>query len=216
LSKFCAVSLFDLDRTLVTENSSYLFGSFLYRRRILSSAKALYCMGCYSLHAKGLLSLSKLHNKIFASLFQGKTIEPFYQAVHDFLEEDFARFFYQPALRRVKEAQDRGHYTAILSSSPSFLVERIARLCQVDEWMATSYASSHGIFSEVPFVFDGKQKSCFAARLVDRLNLSKENMTAYSDSYLDMPFLESAGTAVGVNPDRRLKKICLQRDWEIL
>jgi phosphoserine phosphatase len=39
--------------------------------------------------------------------------------------------------------------------------------------------------------------------------------TAYSDSHSDVPFLESVGTAVAVNPDRELRRVAEERGWAV-
>jgi len=39
---------------------------------------------------------------------------------------------------------------------------------------------------------------------------------AYSDSYTDVPMLESVGHPVAVNPDRVLARLARERGWEIV
>ena len=40
--------------------------------------------------------------------------------------------------------------------------------------------------------------------------------TAYSDSHTDLAFLEAAGRPTAVNPDSKLRRIALEREWPIL
>jgi phosphoserine phosphatase len=40
--------------------------------------------------------------------------------------------------------------------------------------------------------------------------------TAYSDSHTDLPFLETVGHPVAVNPDRALRRIAAQRSWPVV
>ena len=51
----------------------------------------------------------------------------------------------------------------------------------------------------------------FGAR--ERLDLSAS--TAYSDSHTDVPFLEAVGSAVAVNPDRKLHRTAADRGWPV-
>ncbi len=39
---------------------------------------------------------------------------------------------------------------------------------------------------------------------------------AYSDSMTDLPMLEAVGHPVAVNPDRELREIAEEKDWQIL
>jgi phosphoserine phosphatase len=43
-----------------------------------------------------------------------------------------------------------------------------------------------------------------------------ERSTAYSDSYSDVPFLESVGHPVAANPDRKLRRIADERGWPVV
>ena len=39
---------------------------------------------------------------------------------------------------------------------------------------------------------------------------------AYSDSFSDLPMLEAVGLPAVVHPDRRLRRVALERGWPIL
>jgi len=57
---------------------------------------------------------------------------------------------------------------------------------------------------------DGTLKAEIIARF------DSQKTIAFSDSYLDLPFLLRAHIAVAVNPKGKLKKIAKQQRWEIL
>jgi phosphoserine phosphatase len=63
---------------------------------------------------------------------------------------------------------------------------------------------------------EGQNKADYLKGLIQQLNMDRTAITVYSDSYLDLPLLNMAGRAIGVGPDHRLKRICLQKGWEIL
>jgi phosphoserine phosphatase len=114
-------------------------------------------------------------------------------------------------------AQHLGHYTLILSNSPSFLVSVFARCFGVDDWKATRYAIDHQEnLSHIDVIFQGEEKAKYVNEIASQLHISKEDVTAYSDSYLDLPFLLTAGTPIAVNPDRKLKKYSESHSWTVL
>ena len=45
---------------------------------------------------------------------------------------------------------------------------------------------------------------------------SLQDSFAYSDSITDLPMLEAVGHPVAVNPDRELRAIAAERDWQTL
>jgi phosphoserine phosphatase len=117
----------------------------------------------------------------------------------------------------LNEAKEKGYYTAILSSSPSFLVEKITAMLGVDTWDATVYQMDKlNRFSTIHHIMEGSQKAQSLFKLMEELQIVKENVTAYTDSYLDLPLLKAVGNPIGVNPDRRLKAHCLRHQWPII
>lgn len=100
----------------------------------------------------------------------------------------------------------------ILSNSPIFIVEKIAKKLKVEQFCATTYRlSAQGEMLAIDTLFDGEKKREYVKE-------HKENrpLTAYSDSILDLPFLEVAEKKVAVRPDRKLRKRAKALGWEIL
>ena len=52
--------------------------------------------------------------------------------------------------------------------------------------------------------------------LAARDGLDLAASTAYSDSHTDLPFLETVGHPVVVNPDRALRRVAAERGWPVL
>ena len=211
------VSCFDLDHTLFQVNSSFHFGVYLYKHGVFSFFTMLYLAGCYALHSLHLISISTLQNLIFEKLFLGRSYSFMHEHAKAFLAKNFYRIVYLPAITRLKQAQQEGHYTVILSSSPDFLVKLCAQRFKVDAWSATEYElDQNNCFSKISKFMLGKDKASYLQSLGDYLEVAREDMTAYSDSHLDLPFLEVAGTAIGVNPNNILRTACEENNWEIL
>jgi HAD superfamily hydrolase (TIGR01490 family) len=211
------LSAFDLDHTLFTDNSSYRFGVYLYRQNIIPLSSLIFIIGCNFRYRLGFLSITALHKKGFHRLFYGRPVTLVREWAKTFVEKHFDRLVYPPALAKLRHAQKAGHMTAILSSSPDFLIEQIAYRFGVDKWFATQYGiDKDHKFCMISQLMQGEDKARDLANLASELHLSKKDITAYSDSYLDLPFLLAAGNPVGVNPDRKLRAICLQNNWPVI
>jgi len=211
------ISVFDLDHTLLKVNSSSEFGIYLFRQKIISLSTLSMCLMNYFFHKFCNLSIKKLHKNIFAILFNGKSSSEINCQVTRFLNLKFTSFIRHSALQRLQIARQRGDYLVILSSSPNFLVEPIARLFGVNEWVATQYCENESKdLSYISSFCQGEDKADFVKLLSARFDIPLTAFTMYSDSYLDLPAMLIVGQAVGVSPDRKLKKICFQKGWEIL
>ncbi len=133
----------------------------------------------------------------------------------DFVDLYLEKFLYFPAWEKLKWAQHRGHFTCILSNSPSFLVGIIAEKFHVDAWEASEYlVDKDQRLCQIQKILRGEEKACSVEEITKRLGINKEKSTGYSDSHLDLPFLYSVGKAVAVNPDRKLKQVAEQLKWE--
>jgi HAD superfamily hydrolase (TIGR01490 family) len=215
--KYRGASLFDLDHTLLKDNSSYRFGAYLYKHKKIPLSSMLYFVGCYGLHKVGKLSLQGLHEQIFIKLFKNRSLAEFQKYSHTFLDESFESMIYSPALEKLNEAKRMGQLTVILSSSPDFLVKLFAERFGVDRWAGTRYlTNSQQNLTAISEILDGEGKAKFLHALSKEMEIPTAEITAYTDSFLDLPFLKEAGHAVGVNPDNKLRAMCHQYQWDII
>lgn len=211
------LSAFDLDRTLLKKNSSFQFGLYLYRHRHISLRALLFVLSCNIRHSLGWLPIEALHGAAFQRLFKGLSADAVQQWAEDFVADNLDPLIYPPAVDALKQAQQAGHLTVIISSSPRFLVAPIAKRLRADMWEATDYAvDKDRRFCHISKIILGKDKALHMMQLAAHYRIPKQRTIAYSDSHLDLPFMLSAGTAVGVNPNRQLRKACRRNHWPII
>jgi HAD superfamily phosphoserine phosphatase-like hydrolase len=211
------VELFDLDHTLFKVNSSFKFGVYLYKNKHLHLMKMLFLMGCYGFHKLGLLSIASIHKISARCLFAGKSLISLDKFVLEFLDKEFDKLLNPSVVNRLLLAQANGAYTVILSSSPDFLVHRIAEKFKVNEWESTRYTvNANQILQGISKTIDGHAKADFVIAIIAKLGITKQNIAGYSDSHLDIPFLEEVGIPVAVNPDKYLRKTCKEKGWQII
>lgn len=211
------ISVFDLDHTLIKANSSFKFGCFLYRQKLMSLPTLFICLSNYASHKWLGLSVQKIHKNIFRALFNGRNFSQIQEQVQAFLKLELQHLIYQPAFQRLHQAQQRGDHLVILSSSPDFLVGPISSHFKVDHWKATCYSKNNqGQLSSITHILEGHDKAEYLQSLALRLGVPLTATTVYSDSHLDLPMLQIAGKAVGVAPNKTLKKICRKNGWEII
>lgn len=210
-------SFFDLDRTLLEGNSSYHFGAYLFKHGQISFCMLVYLLLCYTLYACRCVSIEAMQHAIFKKLFEGVSAPKMRAWAQAFVASRLERLLCLSAVEEMKRAKSSGHFTAILSSSPDFLVEPIASVLGVHDWQATRYAvDEQARFSHIDTFFLGEEKAAYVKSFSCSQQIEKSRLIAYSDSVLDLPLLEAVGQAVGVNPDRPLRKICKNRQWMIL
>lgn len=211
------LSAFDLDDTLICGNTGVHFCRFLRKKKVLPLS-ILIRSWIYSIRHRFFgMSLSQLHESVFESVLRGKPLEILENYVDRFVKETLNCFLYMPAFARLKLAQKRGHYTVILSNSPSFIVKQFAKILGVNAYYATEYGvDEKNCFHKILRILEGKDKAHYVKKIANKLGIFLEQITAYSDSVLDLDFLEVAGTPIAVNPDKKLRAISLEKKWRII
>lgn len=210
------LSVFDLDHTLFRGNSSYHFGRHLYHRGHLSTVQVAWALSCYLCHKAFGMSLFTLHRTIFP-LFRGRPQAELASEVSSFLDINLDALLFPPALTRLRQAQAAAERTLILSNSPSFLVEEIGWRLGVDESLGTVYGIDQSDrLCSVEQSFEGEQKAEYVRQAAGRWGTPMSNITAYSDSHLDLPLLEMVGHPIAVAPDVKLRKLALARQWTVM
>ncbi len=210
------LSVFDLDHTLLKVNTSYCFGWYLYQKGFFSFRTLVRCLSTYGVHKFGFISIPQLHRQTFRAIFYERFLSQVSGFVQPFLDQQLDSMVNIAVQTRLQEAQKEGEYTAILSSSPDFLVRPIAERLGINLWRATKYLTTpSGRFQEVN-VFAGEDKANAIKEMSKDLKIDLSHITVFSDSFLDLPMLLIAGKAVAVSPDSRLKKWSVNYGWEII
>lgn len=178
----------------------------------------LYSLAYYAAHKTiPYFSLLALHKKIFAKIFLHKSKRSLEKHVDIFLNRFFKKMLNPVAIKCLKEARNRGDKIIILSSSPCFLVQPIAKRLKAHECIATEYKTDErGNFLSIKSVVDGKNKAKNLQDAMRRFKILDKNTFAYSDSHLDIPFLSASAHAIAINPDKILEKTSKRKGWEIL
>lgn len=214
-----SISFFDLDKTLLNTNVSKQFGEYLFQKSYFSLYRYLQLMILYIRHRFFGLTYTRLHQKTFDTVFQSRLLTTLEAHCAAFLQKYFDTLINPVVYERFRLAKAAGHYTVILSCSPTFIVGPIAQRFGVDEWHATRYdADKNGRLEVVSQVMGGKNKAHLVSLIASHQNIAKKYTHGYTDSCHDLPFLEAVGHPVGVMTygDSRLRRICERRNWEIL
>ena len=137
--------------------------------------------------------------------------------------EDFIRRAVAPHLRReildlIDGHMARGDTVVLLTGTPDFIAEPLARLLGAHGAYATRCARQDGIYTaEPPLLHPFADAKVVLAREICREMLSPmTEAVAYADSIHDLPLLLQVGRAVAAWPDPALRAIARKGNWLIL
>ena len=212
-----ALALFDLDNTLLADDSDFLWGCFLVDKGLVD--KSTYDEAnkrFYEEYKQGTLDIFEF----LAFSLKPLTLYPPEKLAT--LHKEFMHRHIEPIMtakgkKQIQLHRDKGDVTVIITATNSFVTSPIAKAFKVDALIATD-----------PEIINGKYTGkvagtpCFKEGKITRLNQwlestshNLENSTFYSDSHNDISLLECVTTPVAVDPDDELKKTALERNWEI-
>lgn len=154
-------------------------------------------------------------NKAYLS---GLDIDTVRRAANTFVEHSLVDRLRPMMLERIERHRQRGDTVALLSGTPDFLAEPLARHVGADIWCATRCARKDGVFLPAPPVVHpyGDEKLELAQAICRENGADLAAATAYADAIQDLLLLRHVGHPVAVAPDPPLKRIALRHGWEVL
>ena len=211
-------AFFDLDKTIVARSSPLALGRSFFREGLISRSlllKSLYAQLMFQLMGADEEKMERMRREA-AKMTQGWEQERVKQVVTEVSEEVVSPLIYAEALERMHDHRAAGRLVCMVSSSPQEIVEPMARMLQVDRFIATRPRIVDGKYTgDLDFYAYGPHKAAAIQELAEELGLDLRGSYAYSDSATDLPMLEVVGNPVAVNPDKALRRIAIERDWMI-
>ena len=212
-----ALALFDLDNTLLADDSDFLWGCFLVENGLVD--KAAYNdanQHFYDEYKKGTLDIFEFLAFSLKPLTQF-SMEKLAELHKAFMKKHIITAMTQKGLAQIQKHRDNGDFTVIITATNSFVTGPIAKAFQVDDLIATEPEIINdrytGNVAGTPCFQEGKITRL--KQWLENTHHNLENSTFYSDSHNDLSLLEIVTTPIAVDPDDELKATALERNWEI-
>jgi len=214
-----AAAFFDLDRTVIRRSSVLaLAGSF---RRVglisrLDLVKSVFWQVLFVLRgasAERVRSAAEDGMKVL----DGFSVEDMRRLVGDAMEPVLRPLVYDEPLHLLRRHRERGERVYIVSATLQEIVELIALDLGFDGAIGSTCEIVDGVYTGRTLrAAHGQGKADAVRELAAAEGIELVASTAYSDSYSDVPFLETVGHPVAANPDRRLRQIARERGWPVV
>jgi HAD superfamily hydrolase (TIGR01490 family) len=213
-----SLAIFDLDNTLIADDSDYLWGQFLVDQGIVDknlyeSANAKF----YDDYKQGTLDIVEFLRFSLQPLADNNP-EQLYQWRTQFIEEAIKPLMLKPAQQLIDKHKNRGDTLLVITATNRFVTEPIVQLYGIENLLATTPEFSNGRytggFNGIPCFREGKVKLLEAW-----LKNSTETMQDswfYSDSHNDLPLLKLVDHPVAVDPDEKLTQFADAAHWPII
>ncbi len=212
------LAIFDLDNTLLSGDSDYLWGQYLSEIGVVDSEvyEATnqkfyddYKAGRLDIFAFLAFSLRPLAEHPLQNLYRWR---------EDFLKRKILPLIGQPARELVESHRASGDTLLVITATNTFVTAPIAELFGIPHLIGTEPEMRDGRYTGrvagTPSFREGK-----VTRLRHWLQDSGHSLdgaTFYSDSHNDLPLLEMVDHPVAVDPDEALRQRAEQAGWPVI
>ncbi|SCN47202.1 Phosphoserine phosphatase [methanotrophic endosymbiont of Bathymodiolus azoricus (Menez Gwen)] len=213
-----SLAIFDLDNTLLADDSDYLWGQFLVDQGIVDSSYyeqennrfyKEYKEGNLDIYEFLKFSLKPLSDNPLQDLLKWRS---------QFIEEVIRPILLKPAQELINKHQQQGDILLVITATNKFVTEPIVELYGINHLLATTPE-----FLGERYTGNVAGTPCFQEGKITRLNewlqvtgYSLDDSWFYSDSHNDLPLLQLVEHPVAVNPDEKLKQYAEKSNWPII
>ncbi|QPK94040.1 HAD-IB family hydrolase [Actinomyces sp. zg-332] len=214
------VAFFDIDQTLIRGSSSYYVARELYRRNFFGWRDIFFAARhslLYMLFGESKRRLDLVADRAL-NVLAGRSVDEVSKIVEELYDNDLhGRIFVY-----MREVLNRhlvaGHDVWLVSAVPVQIGAVIAKKLGVNGILGTKVKVVDGVLAPE---LDGELmhnegKGLAVSKVASEYEYDLTNSFAYGDSYGDIPMLSMVGFPCGVNPDRKLRRVCESKGWNIL
>ena len=209
-------AFFDMDKTLIAENSGSVYMRYRYERGEVGTVELLRGLADYMRYKAGVLDLPSWARATMLE-FAGRTEADLAAEARDIFDDQIADLVYPEAAELVRDHLEQGHVVAIVSGSTRYAVEPLAAHLGVEHSLFTGLEVDDGILTGrviEPICFE-EGKIYWLRHFIDDHGIDLARSWFYTDSVTDLPLLELVGHPIVVNPDPRLYRTAVRRRWPV-
>jgi len=209
-------AFFDMDKTLIAENSGTLYMKYRYQRGEVSGWEMVKGLAAYLQYKAGFLDISAWTKEAMVS-FRGQSERSLTREANRWFREMVVQTIYPEAEAIVREHMAAGHVVAIVSGATKFVVRPLAERLGIKHFLYTRLEVENGRFTGrvvEPICFE-EGKIYWLQQFIEEHSIDLARSYFYTDSVTDLPLLELVGHPVVTNPDPFLYRTAVRRRWPV-
>lgn len=209
-------AFFDLDKTLIAENSGSLWMKHRYRQGEIGNFEIAKGVATYLQYKLGVLDIQSWTKSLMLE-FRGQREADLEKETAQWFDALVMPALYPEAERLVREHQDAGHVVAIVSGATKFVVQPLAERLGIEHLLFTRLEVEDGLFTGrvvEPICFE-EGKIYWVQQLIEDEGIDLAKSWFYTDSITDRPLMDLVGHPVATNPDPMLYREATRRNWPV-
>lgn len=213
-----SLAIFDLDETLISGDSDYLWGEFIVEKGLVDKASHQEKnRHFYQQYKQGKLDVDD-YLRFACSVLASHPIDTLVELREEFIDTRIKPLVLPEAVKIVNSHKSRHDHVLIITSTIDFITRPVGELFGIADLIAPVPEQQDGQYTGqitgIPSFGQGKV-DCLMEWLEDK-PYSTQGSYFYSDSINDLPLLEFVGHPRAVDPDDRLRQVATSRGWPIV
>jgi HAD superfamily hydrolase (TIGR01490 family) len=209
-------AFFDMDKTLIAENSGAMFMKYRFERGEVTSWEVARGLAAYLRYKIGTLNIQEWARNALRE-FEGHEEHALAREIRERFAPLVIDAIYPEARELVEMHRKRGHLVAIVTGATRFVVEPLAEALEVEHMLYTRLEVEDGRFTGrviEPVCFE-EGKIFWLEQFIEDQEIELARSYFYTDSVTDLPLLELVGHPVVTNPDPMLYRVARKRRWPV-
>lgn len=208
--------IFDLDGTIIPNPSSekqFLFWLIAHRYiGIVQLWQALLFTFKWLLRFKQEIFV---RNKAY---LYGLPINKITEAAQKFATQKLLPKIRSTLAQKIKEHRTRGDTVILLTGALQPIAQIFAENLKFAEYYSNQCVYRDNCFTNLPPTQQPyrEEKLSITQKICTKYKVAVNTITTYANSIHDLHLLEAVGKPITVTPDKKLRKIALNRGWEIM
>lgn len=209
--------LFDMDHTLVPNDTGYLWAQFLQEKGLLSDKQVAQRKKILEDYFAGTLDLAVAYG--FEIDILNGLGEKTDDLLQEFVQTKVISLITDKAITQVQQHKSNGDHLVMITATLNNLAKYISEFFGMDALIASRAelnedgSLSHELINDACM---GRGKLVHLEYWLTENELNPTEYTFYSDSHNDIPLLEQVDNPIAVDPDDKLRKIAEDNSWKII
>lgn len=215
--KFDYVAFYDLDHTILEDNSATHLVHEARRRGIMSGRRFRHAVWLSILYKLNIGNSTKMIIRMLSWL-RGLREDEIDQLCVDVFSEFIVTKIRSEILDTIKEHRANKGAVVLLSSASEPICRQVRNYLKMDDLICSKLESVNGILTgktQGKLVY-GKEKANRLIEYCKSKDYRQGDAFYYGDSYTDEYVMKEVGHPVAVDPDKRLLRTALHHNWKII
>jgi HAD superfamily hydrolase (TIGR01490 family) len=216
-TKHTYLVFYDLDHTILTDNSATHLINEAKKRGVMSKKHFRHAIWLSILYKLGIGDSATMILRMLTWL-NGLELEMINRLCLDVFDEQIVHKIRPEILGTMERHHAEGAAVILLSSASEPICFPIGHYLEMDDIICTRLESRNGVLTG-----NTLEKLVYGSEKKDRMlqyctghQQDPARAWYYGDSHPDRHVMEAVGYPVAVNPDKKLCKLALKRNWPIL